>query len=273
MESRQPLSFSLGAQHAAFGQPLHITAPPAASFASSRCIVLGIEYSTTGGSVGLQWLSPAQTAGKQHPYMFTQFQAIHARSAIPLQDSPGVKFPYTASITVPATLVALMSAPKLTAQPFSSKGDTRTYAFSQPVPVPSYLLAMAIGALESRRLGPRSSVWSEAETVEAGAWEFAETEQFLTTAESIVGPYVWGDYDILLLPPSFPYGGMENTSLTFLTPTLIAGDRSLVSVVAHEASHSWMGNLVGCANWQHFWSAADTTLQPCSHPRSALSVR
>ena len=200
--ARESLSFKLGEQHAAFGQPLHIELP--FSTARPSTFVVGVEYSTTSGSVGLQWLQPSQTAGKTHPYLFTQFQAIHCRTAVPVQDTPAIKFTYTADITVPSELVALMSAPHLTATPASSAGATRTFHFQQPTPIPSYLLALAVGNLTSRSIGPRSSVWSEPETVEAGAYEFAETEQFLSTAESIVGPYVWQTYDILLLPPSFP---------------------------------------------------------------------
>eukprot|EP00455_Lapot_gusevi_P035964 TRINITY_DN398_c0_g1_i2.p1 TRINITY_DN398_c0_g1~~TRINITY_DN398_c0_g1_i2.p1 ORF type:complete len:462 (+),score=219.75 TRINITY_DN398_c0_g1_i2:33-1388(+) len=135
----------------------------------------------------------------------------------------------------------------------SADGQHLTYTFSQPVPTPSYLIALVVGALESRQIGPRSRVWSEKETVEAGAHEFAETESFLQAAEDVCGPYVWGHYDILLLPPSFPYGGMENPCLTFVTPTLLAGDRSLAGVVAHEIAHSWMGNLVTSHTWEHFW--------------------
>jgi len=131
--------------------------------------------------------------------------------------------------------------------------DGLVYSFSQPVPMSSYLVALAVGALESRRVGPRSLVWCEKEHVEAAAYEFAETESFIQAAEEICGPYVWGQYDVLMLPPSFPYGGMENPCLTFVTPTLIAGDRSLASVVAHEIAHSWMGNLVSPRNWEHFW--------------------
>ena len=252
-DTPHPLTFHLEPEHPAFGRALRIDPPPPSVLSSSSPLLLSIRYSTTSDSSGIQWLPPAQTAGKTHPYAFTQFQAIHARSGIPLQDTPAVKAPYTAHLTVPRPLVALMSAPNLSSTPASSTATTHTFHFSQPTPTPSYLLAIAIGALEARRVGPRSQVWSEKETVDAGAWEFADTEQFLSVAEGIVGQYVWGTYDLLLLPPSFPYGGMENPSLTFLTPTLIAGDRSLVSVVAHEASHSWMGNFVGCANWQSFW--------------------
>ena len=209
-DGRRPLQFRFGDEHPAFGRALLIDAPPASALSTSSPLVLGVKYSTTKASSGIQWLPPAQTAGKVHDFMFTQFQAIHARSGVPLQDTPAVKFSYTANLTVPKPLVALMSAPNLSPTPASSTDTTQTFRFHQPTPTPSYLLAIAVGALEARRVGPRSQVWSEAETVEAGAWEFADTEQFLAIAEGIVGPYVWGTYDILLLPPSFPYGGMES---------------------------------------------------------------
>ena len=206
-DTRQSLTYQLGERHAAFGQPLNIDLP--FSTARPSTFVLGITYTTTSGSVGLQWLHSSQTAGKKHPYLFTQFQAIHCRTAVPVQDTPAIKFTYTADITVPKDLVALMSAPHLSSTPASSSDTAHTFHFSQPTPIPSYLLALAIGNLTSRTIGPRSQVWSEPETVEAGAYEFAETEQFLSTAESIVGPYVWHTYDILLLPPSFPSASMN----------------------------------------------------------------
>ena len=212
--TRKPLTYRLGDRHPAFGQPLHIDAPSAA--AQNSTLVLGITYTTTSGSVGLQWLQPSQTAGKKHPYLFTQFQAIHCRTAVPVQDTPAIKFTYTADITVPSSLTALMSAPHLTSKPASSTDTSHTFHFSQPTPIPSYLLALAVGNLTSRSIGPRSSVWSEPETVEAGAYEFAETEEFLSTAESIVGPYVWHTYDILLLPPSFPSGHTRHCTHTHM---------------------------------------------------------
>ena len=163
-----------------------------------------------------------------------------------------MKAPYKASITVPAALTALMSAVS-TGEEVTDGGKKKTFHFEQKVPIPSYLIALAAGNLVSREIGPRSKVWSEASMVDAGAFEFAETEKFISTAEEVCGPYVWGRYDILLLPPSFPYGGMENPCLTFVTPTLLAGDRSLANVVAHEIAHSWMGNLVTNQTWEHFW--------------------
>jgi leukotriene-A4 hydrolase len=209
-----------------------------------------VRFETTDKSSALQWLNPSQTAGKRHPYLFTQSQAIHARSFFPCQDAPGVKATYDAKITVPAPLVALMSAVSTGS---SKNAEQATYHFRQQVPMPSYLVALAVGDLESRELGPRSRVWSEPSMVELAHYEFVDTEKFLSTAEQLAGDYVWGRYDLLVLPPSFPYGGMENPCLVFLTPTLLAGDRSLVNVVAHEIAHAWFGNLVTNATWEDFW--------------------
>jgi leukotriene-A4 hydrolase len=170
---------------------------------------------------------------------------------VPIQDTPSSKFTYTAVLRVEAPLVALMSAEQTAAKPI--EGGRIEYHFNQKVPIPSYLLAVAVGQLEKRQIGPRSHVWSEAAMVDSGAFEFSETEKFIAAGEAICGPYVWGHYDILLLPPSFPYGGMENPCLTFVTPTLLAGDRSLSNVVAHEIAHSWFGNFVTSETWESFW--------------------
>jgi aminopeptidase N len=185
----------------------------------------------------MQWLSPSQTVGKVHPYLFTQCQAIHARSIVPCQDTPGVKITYSAHVSVPAPLRALMSAVPLPVQ------AGNRYSFEQKIAIPSYLIALAVGEIEGIKIGPRSTVWSEPAIVKAAAWEFAQTEEFIAAGESFLTPYCWGVYDLLVLPSSFPYGGMENPCLTFVTPSLLAGDRTLVDVVAHEIAHSWMGNL------------------------------
>lgn len=238
------LSFFVGDSHLAFGSALVIHIPERHR---SSPFILVIEYSTTAACSALQWLTPQQTAGKVHPFLFSQCQAIHARSLLPCQDTPAVKAPYTAKVTAPACLTTLMSA--IRDQNKSSSKDL----FVQKIPIPSYLIAIVVGHLESRPIGPRSHVWAEPQLIEASAKEFTDTESFIATAEKLVGPYVWGIYDLLVLPPSFPYGGMENPCLTFVTPTLLAGDKSLANVVAHEISHSWTGNLVTNQNPEHFW--------------------
>ncbi|XP_053112798.1 leukotriene A-4 hydrolase isoform X2 [Hemicordylus capensis] len=216
-------------------------------------MIVEISFESSPKSSALQWFTPEQTSGKKHPFLFSQCQATHCRAVLPCQDTPSVKFTYYAEISVPKELVALMSANRDGDLPDPEDGTRKIYRFFQNVPIPSYLIALVVGALESRKIGPRTLVWAEKELVDKCAYEFAETEDMLKTAEDLAGPYVWGQYDLLVLPPSFPYGGMENPCLTFVTPTLLAGDRSLSNVIAHEISHSWTGNLVTNKTWEHFW--------------------
>ncbi|XP_045502031.1 leukotriene A-4 hydrolase isoform X2 [Colias croceus] len=223
-----------------------LTIPLAEPATVDQKIKIRIKYKTSPTATALQWLDAKQTSGKKYPYMFSQCQPIHARSILPCQDSPAVKFTYNAEVTAPEPFTVLMSA-------IRGDSNSTTYTFRQPVPIPSYLLAIAVGVLESRELGPRSHVWSEKEEIERSAWEFANTEKYLQAAEKLCGPYQWSQYDLLVLPPSFPYGGMENPCLTFVTPTLLAGDRSQADVIVHEIMHSWTGNLVTNRNFEHFW--------------------
>ena len=235
------VKFSLGAADPILGAPLSI--PVSALSRWTR-----ITYSTSPESSALQWLDPPQTAGKKKPFLFTQSQAIHARSWIPLQDSPGVRMTYSAVVRTPKDLLAVMSARN---DPDAAR--TGEYRFSQRSAIPSYLIALAVGDLQFRPMGNRTGVYAEAGVVERAAAEFADTEKMVRAAQELYGPYRWGRYDLLVLPPSFPFGGMENPSLTFATPTVLAGDKSLVSLVAHELAHSWSGNLVTNATWSDFW--------------------
>ena len=226
------------------GQLLEINLDP-----STKAVT--VAYNTTPQSSASQWLPPSQTAGKKHPYLFTQCQAIHARSLFPCQDRPGVKMTYSAKITCPRWSTCVMSA---LLQKQEEVGDKIVFFFLQPVPISSYLVALAVGELAKVDICETVAIYSEPCVAEAAAHEFAQTNDFLKIATDLAGTeYVWKRYDLLCLPPSFPYGGMENPCLTFVTPTLLAGDRSLADVVAHEIAHSWTGNLVTNATWQHFW--------------------
>jgi aminopeptidase N len=290
--------FSLGAKDPILGAPLSIQIPPDAR-------AVRVTYETSPQAVALQWLEPAQTAGKKHPFLFSQSQAIQARSWIPIQDSPGIRHEYGAKIRVPKELRAVMSA---NMNPFGDEEDedearelspeeqarreaeknsaVREFYFEQHRRIPSYLIALAVGDLAFENLDPearglaaaaeepqspppppapprrgrrerrvegRTGIYAEPPVIAAAAAEFEDTEKMVQAAEKRFGRYRWGRYDLLVLPPSFPFGGMENPCLTFATPTVIAGDKSLVSLVAHELAHSWSGNLVTNATWRDFW--------------------
>lgn len=206
-----------------------------------------ISYRTSPTAEGLQWLSPEQTAGKKHPFLFSQAQALNARTMAPLQDTPAVRMTYSATLRVPDGLLPLMSASQ------GAKDANGEYRFEMPQPIPSYLLAIAVGDIKFKPINDHIGVYAEEYILDAAAEEFSETPQMEEANTKLYGPYLWGRYDLIVLPPSFPYGGMENPRLSFLTPTLVAGDKSLTNVVAHELAHSWSGNLVTNATWRDAW--------------------
>ena len=245
-EAGQPLPYKVGAVDDNLGAPLAIR------MGDKRKIV--IRYKSAPDAGALQWLTKEQTAGKKHPYLLSQGQSIENRSWIPTQDSPGIRQSWTAHIAVPAELTAVMSAPKWD-EPDSSPppANMKSFGFRMDHPVAPYLIAIAVGDLAFRELGPRTGVWTEPVMLDKAAAELSDTEKMVDAAEQLYGPYKWGRYDLLVLPPSFPFGGMENPTLTFLTPTFIAGDKSLTSLVAHELAHSWSGNLATNATWADFW--------------------
>ena len=245
-EAGQPLPYKVGAIDENLGAPLSI------AMGDKRKIV--IRYKAAPDAGALQWLTPEQTAGKKHPFLLSQGQSIENRTWIPTQDSPGIRQSWTAHIAVPSELTAVMSAPKWDEpDPTPPPPNMRSFGFRMEHPVAPYLIAIAVGDLAFRELGPRTGVWTEPVMLDKAAAELADTEKMVDAAESLYGPYKWGRYDMLVLPPSFPFGGMENPTLTFLTPTFIAGDKSLTSLIAHELAHSWSGNLATNATWADFW--------------------
>lgn len=235
------LTFQLGDTVAFLGQPLTVSI-------TETTEKVAIQYATSPGAKALQWLNPAQTAGKEHPFLYSQSQAILARTWIPSQDSPGIRYTYSAEVRVPTDLIALMSAKNPV-----ERNDSGVYTFEMNQPIPAYLMALSVGDVEFKTIDERTGVYAEPSVIEAAAYEFADMGSMLAAAEELYGPYAWERYDLIVLPPSFPFGGMENPRLTFATPTIIAGDRSLTALVAHELAHSWSGNLVTNATWNDFW--------------------
>jgi aminopeptidase N len=238
-ETGLPLEHALGPNDALLGQPLTVQIGPTVR-------KIAIRYHTSPDAAAFLWLEPEQTSGKKSRFLFTQGESLLTRTWIPLQDTPQIRVTYEARITVPKGLVAVMSAAKV--------GEAKdTFAFEMKEPIPSYLIALAIGDLAFRSLGPRSGIYADPAVIDAAASEFRDLEKMIAAAEKAYGPYRWGRYDLMVLPPSFPYGGMENPRVTFASPTVIAGDRSLVALIAHELAHSWSGNLVTNATWSDLW--------------------
>lgn len=241
LDGEKETTFEVGAKDELLGAPLTVAI-------ESNTKTVEIFYRTDPSAQALQWLSPQQTAGKSNPYLFTQGQAILTRSWIPCQDSPSIRITYSADLKVPAGLMAVMSADNAT-----QVSPDGSYSFEMNNPIPSYLIALAVGDIEFAALGDRTGVFTEPSMMEKCVSEFEDVEAMVEAAEKLYGEYKWGRYDIIVLPPSFPFGGMENPKLTFATPTILAGDKSLVSLVAHELAHSWSGNLVTNATWDDFW--------------------
>lgn len=239
------LPWTLGAGDKVLGAPLTV------HLRGAKRIV--VHYSTGPGARALQWLPASLTSGKAKPYLFSQGQDINNRSWIPTQDSPGIRQTWSARIAAPADLTVVMSGERLTPEGEKTVDGKRVFRFKMDRPVPPYLIALAVGDLTFKPLGPRTGVYTEPSMMDRAASELVDTEKMVTTAEALYGPYRWGRYDVLVLPPSFPFGGMENPTLTFLTPTFITGDRANVSLVAHELAHSWSGNLVTNATWPDSW--------------------
>ncbi|CAN5698440.1 M1 family metallopeptidase [soil metagenome] len=247
------LAFNIGATKEFLGAPLAVALPARDTSARAQTDTIVIEYETAPTAAAGQWLEPQQTAGKRLPFLFTQGQAVLTRTWVPTQDSPGVRQTYDATIRVPAGMRAVMSAENVSTANETDSAGLTVFRFNMKHPIPPYLFALAVGDLAFRPIGENTGVYAEPSVVEQAASEFSEVDKMMEAAEKLYGPYRWGRYDILVLPPSFPFGGMENPMLTFATPTILAGDRSLVSLVAHELAHSWSGNLVTNATWDAFW--------------------
>ncbi|HHL32522.1 MAG TPA: hydrolase/aminopeptidase, partial [Oceanospirillales bacterium] len=239
----EALKWQVGRKDALLGEEIIIELPKDDSHA------FVIEYQTSPQATGLQWLTPAQTSDKKHPFLYSQSEAIHARSWIPLQDTPQVRQTYKATVTVDKKLRAVMSAYNNPETDIAAA----SFQFEMPQAIPSYLIALAVGNLQYQSIGPRSGVWAEPVLLQKAAHEFEDTEKMIQAGEALYGAYAWGTYDLLILPSSFPFGGMENPRLSFITPTVLAGDKSLVSLIAHELAHSWSGNLVSNATWRDLW--------------------
>ena len=241
LDDGEKTTFSFGENDELLGLPLVIDIKEGTQKVS-------VTYSTTDGTEALDWLVPEQTADKTAPYMYTQGQSIFTRSWIPIQDTPGNRITYSAKVKVPEGMLAVMSA----SNPVDRNVDN-LYEFNMPQPIPCYLIALAVGDLYFAPIDERTGVYTEKSMLDACAYELGDMGKMVDVAEKLYGNYQWERYDVIVLPPSFPFGGMENPRLTFATPTMIAGDRSLTALIAHELAHSWSGNLVTNATWDDFW--------------------
>lgn len=241
LDNGKPANFSFGDYDELLGTPLIVDIDPTVKQVT-------IHYKTTDRTEALDWLMPAQTDGKQSPFMYTQGQSIFTRSWIPIQDTPGLRITYSANVKVPSGMLAVMSA----SNPVI-RNESNSYAFNMPQPIPCYLIALAVGDLAFSPIDDRTGVYAEKTMLEDCAYELEDMGDMVTAAEDLYGNYQWERYDVIVLPPSFPFGGMENPRLTFATPTIIAGDKSLTALIAHELAHSWSGNLVTNATWDDFW--------------------
>ena len=240
-ENNEALAYTIGARDEILGAPITISLAP-------KTKIVVIDYQTSEKAEALQWLSSRQTADNVLPFLFTQSQAILARSWIPIQDSPSVRFTYSAHVEVPGDMMALMSANNPT-----ERNESGIYNFEMSQPIPAYLMALVVGHIQYQSFSERCGIYAESSMLQKSADEFSDLERMISCAEQLYGGYRWGKYDLIVLPPSFPFGGMENPKLTFVTPTILAGDKSLTSLVAHELAHSWSGNLVTNATWDDFW--------------------
>lgn len=240
-EQEVETNYLLGQTDELLGQPLFVKI-------DTKTTKVNIYYKTTQKTEAIDWLPEALTQGKQHPFMYTQGEAILTRSWIPIQDIPSNRITYSADIKVPNNLIALMSADNPV-----EKNETGLYHFEMKQAIPSYLISLAAGDIVYKELGPNCGVYAEPGLIDTCAYEFEDLPEMMNAAEKIYGKYRWEQYDVLVLPYSFPFGGMENPRLTFVSPTLLTGDRSLVSVIAHELAHSWSGNLVTNSTWEDFW--------------------
>ncbi|CAL8130178.1 unnamed protein product [Orchesella dallaii] len=253
-DMRIELGYHIGESIRPFGEPLSIyLAPILKEKQNGDIIKLEIHYETGPTSSSLAWLQPNHTLGKKHPYMFSNNQPINARSLLPCQDTPSVKSTFSATVSIPNELQCLMGAQLVGVSEEHEKSPLKSFKFEQNIPISSYLIAIAVGDIVSQKIGPRSRVWGDKTIIEKAAKEYSEVEKMISVGESLFGKYVWGSYDILIMPKNYPLLGMENPSLTFVPPFVVAGDKSMTHVIAHEIAHSWTGNLVTNHDWQHFW--------------------